>query len=283
MKKNIGRILILTAVLTLIVSAASASWNPFTSRTGSCGSIVGKTVLVSIFVSDPASSWNFDKKADFDSYTNLYWRLSDACGWLSQQVSRYSWGRADFVWDWYNQPYLYYEFRASRYMNGTDNAYSDLRDFIRSNVDLNRIKDYYRADNVIFLAYYNVDKKVRQQCWAWNYDFYNAPGADSEGALEIVWLLDGSWGYPCGAATFAHEMMHCFGAVDLYKASEKVPQRYVDRLKKSRSKDIMYTIDYSTPNTIKEKFTDLDAYYLGLLSYADDVRAYGLTRSAFDW
>ena len=70
--------------------------------------------------------------------------------------------------------------------------------------------------------------------------------------------------------------------MDLSYASDFVPQKYANHLKDIGSKDIMYTIDYSTPDTIGEKFTELDAYYLGLTQSSADREKYGLAKSGFD-
>lgn len=75
--------------------------------------------------------------------------------------------------------------------------------------------------------------------------------------------------------------MHCFGAVDLYAASDYVTQAHVDHLRAIRSNDIMFSIDYRDPDHIGESFSDLDAYYLGLVMYNADQQAYGLRRSSF--
>ena len=74
--------------------------------------------------------------------------------------------------------------------------------------------------------------------------------------------------------------MHCFGAVDLYAASDYVTQAHVDHLRVIRSNDIMFSIDYRDPDHIGESFSDLDAYYLGLVTYNADQQAYGLRRSS---
>ena len=281
MKRTFRALYIISLTLILMLSgmtSASAGNNPFVSPRGSCNSIKGTTVLVSIFVSDPVHSWDFDKKDSMDGYNRIYWRLKTASEWLTRQAGRYG-ARPKIIWDWFNQPYLYYTYTSSRYLPDQEYTYGELRDFIRDKIDLDKIKRYYNADSAIFFTYYNQTKKDKNGGYAWSWDF-NA-NASEPYAVEIIWITDEDNDLEVSAGGLAHEMMHCFGAVDLYRSSDKVPQKYVNHLKSSRSKDIMYFIDYSTPDTIKEKFTDLDAYYMGLISQCKDQKNYGLIKSSF--
>lgn len=277
MKQFLKRVCAAVLVCCALFSAsAQAKYsNPFISPLGSCYSITGTTVIVTIFVSDPVNSWDFNQKADMDTYSKIYYRLKTATEWLTKQIKRYG-ANPTFVWDWYNQDYLYYTYTSDRYLARQDYTYQEIRTFIQNNIDLERIKRYYRADNVVFLACYDDPPKTYEGCTAWNWD-YEASGANKEYALEIIWISDEDrHAKKVSAASFAHEIMHCFGAVDLYTASENIPQRYVNHLKSSKSKDIMFAIDYNTPESIGEKFTELDAYYLGLTRNSADQKKYGL-------
>ena len=77
--------------------------------------------------------------------------------------------------------------------------------------------------------------------------------------------------------SYAHEMMHCFGAHDLYYANEFIPQEYVEYLMNTYSNDIMYTVADS--KDIPNDFTALDAYYVGILDDCEEVSQWGLARS----
>lgn len=276
MKRLWLRLCALTLLCCALFSAgASAKYsNPFVSPRGTCDNFGGVTVIVTIFVSDTVNTWDFDKKGDFDSYSQIYYRLKTAAQWMARQASRYN-ASPTFIWDWYNLDGLYYTYTSTRYLNRQEYTYSELRTFILDHVDLPALKQRYHADNVVFLACYNDPPKTKDGCFAWNWD-YEKSGGNLESSLEIVWISDEDRGKKVSAAAFAHEIMHCFGAVDLYEASDTVPQRYVNHLKSAKSKDIMYTIDYSTPDSISEKFSELDAYYVGLTRKSTDRQKYGL-------
>lgn len=269
--------LLLAAALMLPVGALAYD-NPFVSPRGSCNSIDGVTVLVSIFVNDPVHSWNYDLKADYESYSRIYWRLKTASEWLTWQAQRYQ-ANPRIIWDWHNQPYLYYFYTSDHYLCDQSYTYDELRTYIQKNINLKQIKDYYKADNVIFFAMYNQDINANKGGYAWSWDFNANAGQDY--ALEIIWITDEDSGLTVSAAGLAHEMMHCFGAIDLYASSSHVPKAYVDHLSAVKSKDIMYTIDYHTPDTIGEVFSDLDAYYMGLLPASLDQERWGLVRTGF--
>ena len=81
------------------------------------------------------------------------------------------------------------------------------------------------------------------------------------------------------ASGLAHEIMHYFGAHDLYYASIAISQAYVDHCKINGSMDIMYTTCEGA--TISLLFTQLDAYYLGLADSCDEVTTWGLGKSSF--
>ncbi|MBQ3762368.1 MAG: hypothetical protein II875_10235 [Clostridia bacterium] len=266
------------ALLIGLVCPAYAYDNPFVSPRGSCDYIGGTTVLVAIFVNDPYCSWDFSDQADLSSYANIYWRLKTASEWLTRQANRYR-AYPNIIWDWYNQPYLYYVYDSDRYICDQSYTYGDLRDFITDRINLPYIKSYYGADNVIFMAYYNSTKTMNirgNYAWSWDFD----PNAKGSYAMEICWIVDEEGDLTISAGSLAHEMMHCFGAPDLYQSSDRISQAYVDHLKNVRSKDIMYYIDYYTPADIGEAFSELDAYYLGLTNSSYDQRRYNLGKSS---
>ena len=82
-------------------------------------------------------------------------------------------------------------------------------------------------------------------------------------------------------AVYAHEILHCFGAVDLYYASDAVPQAYVDHLESTRAFDLMNRCYFSDYDRVTTAFSDVDAYFVGLLDDCGDARKYGLGPNIF--
>ena len=87
-------------------------------------------------------------------------------------------------------------------------------------------------------------------------------------------------GIACPAATIAHEMLHQYGAPDFYVANDYINQNYVDHLSSNDSKDIMFYINKGT--NIESKFTDLDAYYVGIGSRPSEANSWNLGVSEFE-
>ena len=135
----------------------------------------------------------------------------------------------------------------------------------------------YDADNVIFMYYVNSDPDEEQRSFAFQSDFYSYSGR--EVIYEGVWFNIGHCGYIFGAPSLAHEILHCFGAVDLYYSNDQITDEYVNYLSDIGSEDIMYMV-YDEPDEVNEQFTELDAYYVGLTSYSSDAERFGLGKSA---
>ena len=264
--------------VTALCFAPAAAASPFRSPRGSCDFIGGATVIVTIFVDDPYNNWDFSRSSDKTSYFRVLSRLETACSWLSGQVSRYG-ASAKIYWDWHNLKHMYYWFTSNKNMRDYENTYTELQRFITGNIPLETIRDYYNADNVLFMALYNQNRNDSARGESFMLDFWEY--AYLEDAYEIMWVMDEDNGMTVSAAGLAHEIMHCFGAVDLYAASEYCTQKYVNHLRSIRSDDIMYSIDYSDPDHIGESFSELDAYYLGLVDSCGDQQKYGLHRSSF--
>lgn len=88
-------------------------------------------------------------------------------------------------------------------------------------------------------------------------------------------------------ATFAHELLHTFGAPDLYYAGKYgITDQYVKDVASSGLNDIMrVTWDLNTGyydyNSVYNKITDITAYYLGLTDYSDSVQSWGFEQSDY--
>ena len=280
MKRTCIFIVALLLAAAPALSMAAQADNPFVSPRGSCNYISGTTVIVTIFVDDPYHQWKwFDRSEDATSYFRVHSRLETAANWLESQVARYG-GRANIVWDWHDRPYLYNWYTSKNNMRSSQYTYSELRSYITENIPLDKIKEYYGADNVLFLALYNQDINEKSRGVSYPLDFWEYAGTNE--AYEILWIMVEDSGLTVSAAGLAHEIMHCFGAVDLYEGSDFTTDAYLRHLRAINSNDIMYSIDYRDPDHIGESFSDLDAYYMGLRSYSADREQYNLRRSSFD-
>lgn len=222
---------------------------------GSAGALRGTTLIVSIFADDDATCW--DPSADAGRMAQTLNHLTTAVQWLSAQAKAYG-AEAEFVYDWTVNDDLYYEaaFTENLVISGAE-EYGTQTDYIEKNIDVQRLIDKYRADNVIYFFYFNTDYENEVRPWSLGY----ASGEDYKTEIVNLYVRFGGE-YDAPPATYAHEILHTFGAYDLYYSSAAISQNYVDHCAEIGSNDIMYTVN--SENVITVELTPLDAYYVGI-------------------
>lgn len=246
--------------------------SPYHGEQGSAGSLTGRTLILSIITDDATTSWDDSSDEDsamiFDTLDNL--RISTA--YLTEQAARFG-SDAQFIWNWELNPDLRFNavFEESLITEYGD-MYGVQKDWIENNIDTASLKNKYRADNVIYLFFFNTD--YTNQVNPWYLGYSSSPDYYIEFCNIYVRFDDYFISKP---ATYAHEMMHCFGAHDLYYANEFIPQKYVNHLRNTYSNDIMFTVYDS--KEINNDFTELDAYYVGIIDHCKEVRKWGLAES----
>ena len=244
---------------------------------GSAGTLTGTTVVVSIVTNDRYTHWGFtnggDALAEDDLETLRRQKdyLLQACEWLTEQAAGYD-KSADFIADWERYPGLYYEYdTADELVRYDGSMYTTQKDFILENIPSDALKKKYRADNIVYIFYFNTP--LENEVNPWSLGNVASPICDIEFINAFV-RFDGFYSMP---TTYAHEMLHCFGAYDLYYASYGIPQEYVDYLRELGCLDIMYcTFD---SEDILVTMGQLDAYYVGLTDVCEDVELWNLVRA----
>ena len=243
---------------------------------GSAGSPDGITVIVSIFADESNTGWNFEKQEDQDTRDLMHLHMASATSWLTQQIAAYG-AEAQFIYDWETNPDLYYtyDFGQRVLVSEGGSGYWEQESYILDNIPSEALKEKYNAQNIIYMFYFNTDESNTVNSWSMG----NNQNLETE--IINIFVRDDFSGsfYYVPASSLAHEIMHCFGARDLYYASNAIPQAYVDHCTSTYSMDIMYTT--SLGKTIPQLFSQLDAYYMGLVDSCDEVEAWGLGKSAF--
>ncbi len=246
--------------------------SPYDGAQGSAGSLTGRTLMISIYTNDAGTSWDETSEADsaviYDALDNL--RISTE--YLTAQAARYG-SDAEFIWDWEQNPDLRYNASFTESLVTEFGDYYEVqKNWIEQHIDIDALKNKYRADNVIYLFFFNTDYSNQVNPWYLGYSC--SPEYYVEFCNIFVRFDDVFVTMP---PSYAHEIMHCFGAHDLYYANEFIPQQYVDHLGKIYSNDIMYTV-YDSKD-IGNEFTDLDAYYVGLIDECAEVDKWNLAKS----
>ena len=130
------------------------------------------------------------------------------------------------------------------------------------NIDILNLKNKYEADNIIFIYFFNTDNTNSAITSTYNLD------------IDIVNVFPENNEYIIPPATYAHELLHTFGAPDLYFENRTINQEYVDYLLENDSDDIMFKV--TDTSVIIDDFSDLDAYYVGLIDSHPDIEKWNL-------
>ncbi len=245
---------------------------PYEGFLGSARSLDGTTVVFSVFASDLSVKWDEKSQTDAETMKDTLDNLWRGTSYLTEQVAAFG-KTASFIYDWERDDDLKY---TASFDDNLVTEYGDKyevqRNWVLQNIDTDAVKAKYNADNAVYLFFFNTD--YSNQVNPWTLGYTNCSEYDVEFCNIYVKFDDVFISPP---ATYAHEIMHCFGAHDLYYANAHIPQEYVDHCKKTGSNDIMYTVNDG--KWIINDFTELDAYYVGLTDHCDEVEKWGLAKS----
>ena len=254
------------------VSSEEGYVSPYDGAQGSAGSLTGTTLIISIFVDDAGTSWDETSEEDTEMIYDSLENLKISTGYLTEQAARYG-SEALFVWDWELNPDLRYDAAFSESLvTGFGDYYEVQKSWIEENIDIVSLKNKYHGDNVIYIFFFNTPFSNQVNPWYLGYSC--SPEYYIEFCNIYVRFDDNFITKP---PSYAHEIMHCFGAHDLYYANEFIPQEYVDYLDRIDSNDIMHSV-YDSKD-IGNEFTDLDAYYVGLIDECPEVDKWNLAKS----
>lgn len=262
--------------------AAASSGSFGSGNLGSAGELAGRTAVVSIFANDNTTTWeggNEQLKYDSLQYIGM------AADWISQQAAQYG-CNAEFIYDWTENQDLYFEGDVNGTIaNEGDDMDSSAWEFIANNIDSNAIAANYQADNVIYMMILNTPED--QSITSSTRNYYEG----MEYPYEVCFMYCTLDGQESGPAMYAHEMLHTFGAPDLYAVDTYgdnygITDELVQSYTNSNSNDIMFTVydggDASgviSYDSITNDFTELDAYYVGLTSQSSEAESWGLQPS----
>lgn len=249
---------------------------------GTCGEIDGTTLLVSIYLDDTNTSWEGSESVLYDAlkFTGI------ATDWISKSVASYG-KDCNFIYDWNEYSDLYYAGTVDTNMldvyNNPDYVDEVAWRFIDENIDSKALLEKYNADNIGYMIYLNTPKSNNLTSCTRNY--YE----DMPYPYEICYIYMACDEQEESPAGIAHEILHAFGAPDLYSEDTDgenygVPKSLVDELKRTNSNDIMYaTCDVEKNILVYDKitndFTDVDAYYVGVIDSCDFVNEWNLKPS----
>lgn len=248
------------------------------SPTGSVKYLDNSTVLISIFLEDQDALWS-----DIDREL-VYNNVDIACKYLVDEGERYG-KNVELIYDTDKYPDLEYHFTYNKPFPGSasvghsenEQATVDLvratQDFISENISVKDIMETYGVNSVGYLIF--VDNKTDEAC-AYNYHY----GKDKYYYNEIAFInLRWEEDRNVPPDTYAHEILHLFGARDLYYTSkaDNITRDFIDYVYDKYSKDIMlgYASDVvAWDDKITSEITDITAYFIGWNEYISELDDY---------
>ena len=244
---------------------------------GSVGLLEEPTVLVSVYLNDAAtgSIWTREARAAARQSVAM------AVDWLTEQADSYG-VTADISYDDGSDtsPLSYTYSLRSRLRGGVDseesNAFLNEMDALCATLDTAELRAQYGTDHVGFLLFLPVSGT------SFTMAHYAEDGTDFYHEYCCLYRYDAyvSDPEPESPATFAHEILHLFGAPDLYEGSS---DPYVDGaltayVQQTYPDDIMlstYAEDGSNLYTSIDKvISPLTAYCIGLADNCPELEQF---------
>lgn len=250
-------------------------------KLGSASEVEGTTVVVSIYTNDSGRAWTDE---DTDLMYDMKNYLGMACEWISDQVADYG-THANFIYDWEKYEDLYYEADIDYDLVFGNASEIDFKawDCIDNTIDSDMLMSNYSADNIIYMIFLNTPLDLEETSMARNY--YEG----MEYPYEICFINSCCEEEQECPAGIAHEMLHTFGAPDLYCTDDEgfgygMSEELVRYYEDTNSNDIMFTnFDCMTDKAYYDKITnelsEIDAYYIGITDHSDVATEWGLLPS----
>lgn len=282
-KKRYFSILVILAILIITVGGFVYNRNSNAKTAyhaeGSAGNIAGTTIVVSLFADDTESKWDSTEDAEKISNINNY--LAIAGDYLENVVASYN-KSADFITDFTTNTDLKYSMAFDKKI--TDQEYIDngecdtvVWDFIDKNIDEDALKQKYNADNIVYMVF--VDSDESNTAITCTRSWYEGMESDD----EIVYLFNIDSQCLNGPAVYAHEILHTFGAPDLYVENPlyNITSDFLNYVNESMSNDLMLTCSDATTgdylyDSINNEVGEVTAYFLGLVDSSKIVDQWNL-------
>ncbi len=235
--------------------------------TGSGALLKGRTLLISIYLNTEKCKWT--KKAKKQEKR----KLKAATAYLTKQAKKYD-QQVEFITA-VEEPedltYLceikknpYQDFKAVLYMMDR------MEKYVENKINTTLLRERYQTNNIGFLVHVNGTGLSQTMVHYMDYkasQFY-----------EVSVLYHRYDGKLETAATMAHEILHLYGARDLYEANGKdgISRKLVKYVKKHYSRDLMFCnlVEKKIYRIQKYKVTPISAYFVGWLDTVKEIKKF---------
>ena len=247
---------LLLTLLFLAASGACAENRP----QGSVNLLTGKTVLVSLYLQEEGEDWTREEMR----YTRRAMAL--ATEYLTA-AARAAGAEAQLVWDESDLRYPLEYDGAARDADRDDNRFYDrvMQRAVKA-VSAQALMERYGTDSLGYIAFVHAAGTSYSLC-------YYAGDADSYDEVCVLYLTDADLpGQYESVPVYAHELLHLFGAIDLYEpfAEDGVTRELVRYVERNLPDELMLTTyepDDSISHTgISQTLSDITLYSVGLIA-----------------
>ena len=249
-----------TPTNTPMPTPTETPWALCSRNTGSSKTLRGNCLIINIFLSDEESSFTEkEKKKYFDS-------LFTALNYLTKEAEKYN-QTISFTYDTEDTNLDYtveYILPQSAYGTKKEWDYRQLIENLSAQYNIDSVIQKYNSDNVFFMIVINKEGRSyaishnTQKDTAYFNEYatiYSYDGLSTN--PEKGWVCSGN------STTISHEILHLFGAIDLYDLESET----LALAKEYFPMDIML-ID--SPMLHKLTISDLDAYLIGWKDTLDE-------------
>ena len=259
---------------------------PYDGSRGTARELEGNIAVVSAFVSTPDCQWDFDELFYTEAFQAYWVGLETAVKFIEEKSNEYG-HSPHFIYDWNEHPELIYKGDVDTDPMDMMSTMSAADQYIDSSIYTADILESTGADQVIYMLVYNTPAYNRTTSYT-----KIVLGMDEEYPYEMCNMLmnvnDRENTLP---STIAHEMLHTFGAPDLYTTGGissyfGITQEFIDYLKQNNVNDIMRVDADFDPDkgeadyeSVWQEMTEITAYYLGLTDHSEIVEQWGLEPS----
>ncbi len=247
---------------------------------GSAESLEGTTIVVSLFADDTTTSWDSSDE-DKTKINNINNYLKIAGKYLENVASDYD-KEATCITDFNENDDLKYNISFEQSITNQTAVDSGELDtavwkYIDENIKEDELKQKYNADNVVYMLF--VDSDETNTAISCTRNWYEGMPYD----YEIVYLFNVDCGVTNCPAVYAHEILHTFGAPDLYTTDTElnITDKFLNYVSKRMPNDLMLTCsdeetgEYSY-DSITNEVDEVTAYYVGLIDSSNIVNEWNL-------
>lgn len=249
---------------------------------GSAEDLDGKVLVIAIFLNDSESYWTSQEKDEVKERIEI-------AGDFIEESARYYGKDVEIISDEGIYSDLSYECDYYGTVSDFDtldeyslDPYQErLLDEIETEIPEEQLMRKYGAEDIAYIGI--VSKSGRS--YAYPYD--EAYGIEYYNECCCIFYTDETYGEVEPPAVYAHELLHLFGAEDLYEGSDvaynELSVGQYQYIINNYPNEIMYTTydenGYSVDRWVSNELTDITAYYLGWI----DTLPVGFLEAAGYW